>query len=79
MPVDAVPEDAAAVMHAFVGNKDAQAVANFAAALIDSAFEGVPSVAGSSKSPPKVKVRLRMKETCSLDRFRLGRRPICCR
>ena len=56
-PANAVPVDVAAALHAFVAAKDAQAVASFATTLIDSAFESVPSSAGSNKSPPKANVR----------------------
>ncbi len=58
MPADAVPADVCAAMDVFVGGKDVQAVATFVSALIDSAFEGVPAAAGSSKTPAKANVRI---------------------
>jgi hypothetical protein len=54
---DAVSEEMATIMHDFVAAKDATSVADFASALMDSAFEVMPSAAGSSKSPPKANVR----------------------
>lgn len=53
---DAVSEEMATIMHDFVAAKDATSVADFASALMDSAFEVMPSAAGSSKSPPKANV-----------------------
>lgn len=55
-PVDAVPAEIAAAMDAFVQAKGAAAVAAFLAALLDSAFQGVPATAGSSKAPAKANV-----------------------
>lgn len=57
-PADAVPGDVTQAMSAFLAAKDAAAVAAFAGALIDAAFEGVPEAVGSSKAPPKANVSL---------------------
>mmetsp|Transcript_6666 Transcript_6666/g.19195 ORF Transcript_6666/g.19195 Transcript_6666/m.19195 type:complete len:682 (-) Transcript_6666:259-2304(-) len=57
-PVEAVPAEVRSAMDEFVGRKDAQAVASFVSALIDSAFQGVPAAAGSSKAPAKANVGL---------------------
>lgn len=57
-PVDVVPTDVADSMSGFLGGKDAAAVATFAQALIDAAFQGVPEAAGSSKAPQKANVSL---------------------
>lgn len=54
--MDAVPAGIAASMDAFVQAKGAVAVAAFVAALLDSAFQGVPATAGSSKAPAKANV-----------------------
>ena len=64
-PVDAVPTEIAAAMIAFVQGKDAGAVAAFVAALLDSAFQGVPASAGSSKAPAKANVSASHNCACS--------------
>lgn len=62
--MEAVPAEVRSAMDEFVGRKDAQAVASFVSALIDSAFQGVPAAAGSSKAPAKANVSSRT--GCSL-------------
>ncbi len=57
-PVDAVPEDVVEAVSDFLSGKDAAAVATFAQALMDAAFDAVPEAAGSSKAPPKANVSL---------------------
>jgi hypothetical protein len=58
-PADAVPADVAQAVSEFMAAKDAAAVAAFAGALIDAAFDAMPESANRlQQAPPKANVSL---------------------
>ena len=58
-PADAVPADVAQAVSDFMAAKDAAAVAAFAGALIDAAFDAMPESASRlQQAPPKANVSL---------------------